>query len=78
MEYADAEIYCKAIAAKLRDPHRVVIFGPTEVKYKLFNQLQHEGFGGINSMEVVITAFMETGQQAEQFTLDYFKERPSF
>lgn len=76
--YPDTKSYCKAVVTKLEDPHRIVIFGPSEIKYRIYTLLEQRPFLGISSKEIVISRAMGTADDAEQFTSKHYEARPSF
>jgi hypothetical protein len=70
--------FCKKVIDLLEQPHRVVLFGPSEEKYELHKELQHRPEHHHVLKELLVSQHMEQPEEAMTFTDKYFTARISF
>jgi hypothetical protein len=70
--------FCKKVIDRLEEPHRVVLFGPSEEKYELHKELQHRPEHHHVLKELLVSPQMEQPEEALTFTGKYYTARISF
>jgi len=70
--------FSKRVIDRLQNPHRVLLFGPSEAKYELHKELQtREPFSQVTK-ELIVSPQMNEALEAQTFTENYFLTRLPF